>query len=84
MQAFIVVGGKDDGDNSISSVETLLPGATNWTSLTNASLPLAWAAAQASIIGGRLRVNGGYGVSSYRSQVMMVQCTLPLVPILHI
>ena len=82
LQAFIVVGGWN-GSSSLSSVETLLPGATSWTPL--ASLPRALRNAQASIVGGRIRVNGGRdGGGSYISQVLMVQCTLLLVPMLHI
>ena len=64
--AFIVVGGW--GDDVLSSVETLLPGAPAWTAL--ASLPRALTRAQASIVGGRLRVNGGLDGASYRSEVM--------------
>ena len=92
LQAFIVVGGNRDGFGSLSSVETFLPGAAAWTPLL-ASLPRVLYDAQASIVGGRLRVNGGNGGGSYRSevmmvnddafyrsQVMMVQCTLPLMP----
>ena len=50
---------------------TLLPGATAWTPI--ASLPRALVAAQASIVGGRLRVNGGVDedVISPRYEVMI-------------
>ena len=76
MQAFLVAGGLTDGIdlgswNSLSSVLTLLPGATAWTPLT--SLPRGLDSAQASIVGGRLRVNGGFlpDDDSYRSEVMI-------------
>ena len=69
MQAYLVAGGFD-GSNYLSSVLTLLPGATAWTPL--ASLPRALSGARASIVGGRLRVNGGGdGGLSYRSEVMI-------------
>ena len=68
MQAYLVAGGFD-GSNYLSSVLTLLPGATAWTPL--ASLPRALVAAQASIVGGRLRVNGGRDDGgSHRSEVI--------------
>ena len=68
MQAFVVAGGYN-GSNELSSVLTLLPGATAWTPL--ASLPRALSGARASIVGGRLRVNGGIGGGSFRSEVMI-------------
>ena len=70
-QAFIVAGGRD-GSNYLSSVLTLIPGATAWTQL--ASLPRPLDSAQASIVGGRLRVNGGGDGGSYRSEVMIDKC----------
>ena len=70
VQAFIVVGGWRD--HVLSSVVTLFPGATAWTSL--ASLPRALRYAQASIVGGRIRVNGGLDVASGRSEVMVDEC----------
>jgi len=63
--AFIVAGGKDvDGgeSNYLSSVLTFLPGATAWTQL--ASLPRPLISAQASIVGGKIRVNGGWDGNS--------------------
>ena len=52
-----------------SSVLILLPGAEDWTDL--ASLPRPLYGAQASIVGGRLRLTGGQdGHGSYRSEVM--------------
>ena len=66
LQAFVVSGGSD-GSNLLSSVLTLLPGAEAWTPL--ASLPRTLFGAQASIVGGRLRVTGGYSGGSYRSEV---------------
>ena len=59
------------GGSHTSSVLTLLPGAADWTSL--ASLPRLLYDAQASIVGGRLRVTGGYGGGSYRSEVMALE-----------
>ena len=47
---------------------TLLPGAADWTSIDYLPRPLAYA--QASIVGGRLRVTGGIDGSSYRSEVL--------------
>ena len=48
---------------------TLLPGAEDWTDL--ASLPRPLWGAQASIVGGRLRVTGGREDRvSYRSEVI--------------
>ena len=71
MQDFLVAGGYDGStDQLLSSVLTLLPGATAWTPL--ASLPRALDGARASIVGGRLRVNGGVdGGFSFRSEVMI-------------
>ena len=64
----MVAGGEaEDGSDYLSSVLTLLPGAAAWTPL--ASLPRALYDARASIVGGRLRVTGGYGGGSYRSEV---------------
>ena len=63
-QAYIVVGGQYS-----SSVLTLLPGATAWTEL--ASLPKPFYYAQASIVGGRLRVTWSEDDrENYRSEVM--------------
>ena len=69
VQAFIVAGGFDDS-NVFSSVLTLVPGATAWTQL--ASLPRSLSFAQASIVGGKLRVTGGQdNGGSYRTEVMI-------------
>merc|ERR1712212_331470 len=54
----LVVAGGHAGSYDHSSVLTLLPGATAWTSL--ASLPRTLDLARASIVGGRIRVTGGY------------------------
>ena len=75
-QALVVAGGRffvTFSDRPLtSSVLTLLPGATNWTSLASLPRPLRYAGA--SIVGGRLRVNGGQdGGFSYRSEVMIKQ-----------
>ena len=70
LQAYIVVGGQYS-----SSVLTLLPGATAWTEL--ASLPKPFYYAQASIVGGRLRVTWSEltwsedDKENYRSEVMI-------------
>ena len=58
-QAFVVAGGVSgvNGLNVLSSVLTLLPGATTWTQL--ASLPRGRFAAQLSTVGGNLRLIGG-------------------------
>ena len=66
---FVVAGGWTSG--LTSSVLTFLPGAEEWTDL--ASLPRPLRGAQASIVGGRLRVTGGideYDGYSFRSEVM--------------
>ena len=57
------------GGSSTSSVVTLLPGATAWTPL--AALPRTLGYARASIVGGNLRVTGGFDGSSLRSEVVM-------------
>ena len=67
VQAFIVAGGYTS--DRTSSVVTLLHGATTWTPL--ASLPRGLAYARASIVGGRIRINGGYDGGSRRSEVMI-------------
>ena len=70
LKALVVAGGWD-GNNWLSSVLSLLPGTTTWAPL--ASLPVALVDAQASIVGGRLRINGGVGGDSYRTEVMIEQ-----------
>ena len=67
VQAFVVAGGFTP--HYTSSVVTLLHGATTWTSL--ASLPRALIGARASIVGGRIRINGGHDGGSYRTEVMI-------------
>ena len=69
LQAFVVAGGYTDGTNRLSSVLTLLPGAPAWTPL--ASLPRALEGARASIVGGKIRVTGGYDGGARRSEVMI-------------
>jgi len=69
-KAFIVAGGHD-GSNQLSSVLTLLPGAQAWTPL--ASLPRSMDGARASIVGGKMRLTGGWDGSSYRSEVLEYQ-----------
>jgi len=64
--AFVVAGGYTS--SRTSSVLTLLPGAEDWTPL--ASLPRPMPYAQASIVGGRLRVTGGHDGGSFRSEVL--------------
>ena len=69
-QAFVVAGGR-----GLSSVVTLLPGATAWTPL--ASLPRGYYEARASIVaGGRMRVVGGLtGAFSSRFEVIFATPT---------
>ena len=70
LQALVVAGGRDNDGNYLSSVLTLLPDATAWTPL--AVLPRGLWGARASIVGGRLRVNGGQdGPGSSRYEVMI-------------
>ena len=69
LQAFVVAGGSDDGFNYFSSVLTLLPGAPAWSPL--ASLPTTLFSAGASIVGGKIRVTGGYDGGARRSEVMI-------------
>ena len=69
LQAFVVAGGWG-GYSRLSSVYTFLSGATEWTPL--ASLPRAIEGAQASVVGGKIRVaSGDYVDGSYRSEVMI-------------
>ena len=70
VQAFVVAGGITSA-GSTPSVLTLLPGATGWTPL--AFLPRALVSARASIVGGRIRINGGRGAGfdSHRTEVML-------------
>ena len=65
----MVAGGRKSESSFLSSVLTLLPGAEAWTDLD--SLPRPLYGARASIVGGRLRVNGGSDGDSYRSEVMI-------------
>ena len=70
MQAFVVAGGVGPSGATLSSVLTLLQGAgSTWTPL--ASLPRTLEGARASVAGGKLRVTGGFGGGSYRSEVMV-------------
>ena len=64
----MVAGGQEGSNNDISSVLTLLPGATAWTPL--ASLPRTLGLAQASIVGGKMRVTGGRDGITRRSEVV--------------
>ena len=68
-QAFVVAGGYTDGSNRLASVLTLLPGAPAWTPL--ASLPRVLVLARASVVGGKIRVTGGYEGGARRSEVMI-------------
>jgi len=68
-KAFIVAGGWAGSDGS--SVLTLLRGAQDWTPL--ASLPRTITGASASILGGKIRVTGGWDGSSDRSEVLEYQ-----------
>ena len=67
-QELVVAGGMDGSNNYLSSVLTLLPGATAWTPL--ASLPRTLGHTHASIVGGKMRVTGGYSEGSRRSEVV--------------
>ena len=71
MQAFIVAGGlRGEFGEFDASVLILLPGATAWTTI--ASLPHKLMRARASVVGGRMRVTGGWsgsGLLGYRSEV---------------
>merc|ERR1712025_400539 len=66
--ALVVAGGH------VSSVLTLLPGATAWTPLISLPRTLGWT--QGSIVGGKLRVIGGHDRGewgdphSYRTEVL--------------
>merc|ERR1712192_93387 len=64
----LVVAGGQTSSGLTSSVLTLLPGAAEWTDL--ASLPQPLYGPQASIVGGRLRLIGGWDGSSPRSEVL--------------
>merc|ERR1712126_352257 len=66
----IVAGGWDESINELSSVLTLLLGASSWTPL--ASLPRSLEGARASVVGGKMRVTGG-GFYSYRYEVLEYQ-----------
>ena len=71
LQAFVVAGGLSHSYSRysyLSSVLTFLPGSAAWTPLV--SLPRALTAPRASVVGGKIRVVGGYGGGSYRSEVM--------------
>jgi len=70
----VVAGGVTSGYTS--SVLALLPGAEDWTPL--ASLPRQLAYTQASIVGGRLRVNGGQGYQGYRGSEVLEYRPEPL------
>ena len=73
LQAFVVAGGTHSMDTykippTLSSVLTLLPGATAWTPLLSLPRTLLWA--EASIVGGRIRVTAGFDGDSMRSEVI--------------
>ena len=77
LQEFIVAGGWTPSYSHTVTVLSLLPGATSWTSLE--SLPLSLWTPRASVVGGKMRVVGGYCSSSscstssysyYRAEVM--------------
>jgi len=71
-KAFIVAGGVTDGSKRLSSVVTLLRGATSWTPL--ASLPRQLWAAHASIVRGKMWMTGGRdGSRTKRSEVLEYQ-----------
>jgi len=70
-KAFIVAGGANG--NYFSSVLTLLPGAQAWTPLASLPRPRGLAQPRASIVGGKIRVTGGWDASSVRSDVLEYQ-----------
>ena len=86
LQEFIVAGGYTPSYSHTDTVLSLLPGATSWTSL--ASLPLRLWTPRASVVGGKMRVVGGYcsygSCSSsnsryyYRTEVMKIFSILVL------
>ena len=64
--AFVVSGGFSKTLSNL--VWTLERGAEKWTSLE--SLPQNLYGGKASIVGGRLRITGGYSVEGYSSKVL--------------
>ena len=62
------MAGGNDGSTPISSVLTLLPGATAWVHL--AALPRTLISVRASIVGGRLRLAGGDDGGPKRTEVL--------------
>ena len=74
LQAFVVAGGWDGSSRfssrRLSSVYILLSGGKVWTSL--ASLPRVLHGARASVVGGKIRVTGGFSEGSYRSEVIVI------------
>ena len=58
VQEYIVAGGSYTGGSYTDSVLSLLPGASSWTTL--ASLPHTVYQGRASLVGGNMRVAGGY------------------------
>ena len=67
-QALVVASGRTRQKGYLSSVLTLLPGSQGWALLTSLK---ARCKAQASIVGGRIRVHGGHDDrSSFISEVM--------------
>ena len=82
LQEFIVAGGWTPSYGHTDTVLSLLPGATSWTSL--ASLPLRLWTPRASVVGGKMRVVGGYcttgscGSSSslYHRAEVMKNCSI--------
>ena len=72
LQAFVVAGGNIEHFMHTSSVLILFSGATDWAPI--ASLPQPLNGVKASLVGGRIRVNGGHGGGwdgqQYRSEVM--------------
>ena len=71
------MAGGHDGSELISTVLSLLPGATKWTSL--ASLPSPLAAARASVVAGKLRILGGRDGNDRKSSTSEVVIIFALV-----
>ena len=74
-QAYIIAGGSANAIDDSSSVVTLLSKASSWTSL--ASLPRTLFGVRASVVGGLMRLSGGYDHDdkSIRSEVSILKWT---------
>ena len=75
------MAGGHDGSELISTVLSLLPGATIWTFL--ASLPSPLAAARASVVAGKLRILGGRDGNDRKSSTSEVVIIFRLISFAH-